>query len=80
MTARNSGLFYWLSKWSTELRDMTVFHELLNKKSQTFEFTIGELLQPDQLEGDPAVVTKALEYHSVYGLKADPDRAFRVQF
>ncbi|WP_286165339.1 1-acyl-sn-glycerol-3-phosphate acyltransferase [Rhizobium sp. EC-SD404] len=80
MTARNSGLFYWLSKWSTELRDMTVFHELLNKKSQTFEFTIGELLQPDQLEGDPAAVTKALEYHSVFGLKADPDRAFRVQF
>ncbi|MGO7741063.1 GNAT family N-acetyltransferase, partial [Rhizobium johnstonii] len=26
MTARNSGLFYWLAKWSTELRDMTVFH------------------------------------------------------
>jgi putative hemolysin len=78
MTARNSGLFYWLSKWSTELRDMTVFHELLNKKSQTFDFTIGRMLQPDQLEGDPAEVTKALEYHSVYGLAEDPDRDFRL--
>ena len=79
MTARNSGLFYWLSKWSTELRDMTVFHELLNKKRQTFEFTIGRLLEPEQLEGDPGAVTKALEYHSVHGLKVDPDRAFRVE-
>jgi Putative hemolysin len=25
MKARNSGLFYWFAKWSTELRDMTVF-------------------------------------------------------
>src|SRR5690606_30504181 len=32
ITARNSGLFYFLSKFSTELRDMTLFHELLNKK------------------------------------------------
>jgi putative hemolysin len=78
MSARNSGLFYWLSKWSTELRDMTVFHELLNKKQQTFEFTIGDLIQPDELDGDPAVVSKAIEQHSVYGLAADPDRPFRV--
>ena len=46
MSARNSGLFYWLAKWSTELRDMTVFHELLNKKGDLFEFTIGNLIQP----------------------------------
>ncbi|WP_099866931.1 GNAT family N-acetyltransferase [Pararhizobium haloflavum] len=78
MTARNSGLFYWLSKWSTELRDMTVFHELLNKKQQTFEFTVGEMIAPDELDGDPMQVTKALEHHSVYGLAADPDRTFRI--
>lgn len=78
MAARNSGLFYWLSKWSTELRDMTVFHELLNKKRQTFEFTVGNLIQPDEIEGDPAAVTRALEYHSVYGLAGNPDRQFRL--
>lgn len=78
MTARNSGLFYWLSKWSTELRDMTVFHELLNKKRQTFEFTIGSLIPPEELEGDPAAVTQALEYHSVFGLAKDPDRRFHL--
>lgn len=76
MSARNSGLFYWLSKHSTELRDMTVFHELLNKKRQTFRFTVGEPIMPDALDGDPAEAVRALEYHTVHGLAADPDRVF----
>ena len=76
MSARNSGLFYWLAKWSTELRDMTVFHELLNKKSNRFEFTIGNVIQPDELAGDPVEVTKALERHSVVTLARDPDARF----
>jgi putative hemolysin len=78
MKARNSGLFYWFAKWSTELRDMTVFYELLNKKGDLFDFTIGEMIQPDALEGDPAEVTKALEHHSVFALAADPDARFDV--
>ena len=78
MIARNSGLFYWLAKWSTELRDMTVFHELLNKKSNRFEFTIGNIIQPDELAGDPVEVTKALERHSVTALAQDPDARFCV--
>jgi putative hemolysin len=77
MTARNSGLFYWFAKWSTELRDMTVFHELLNKKGDIFDFTIGNLIQPDVLDGDPAEVTRALERHTVHDLARDGDAAFR---
>lgn len=76
MTARNSGLFYWLAKWSTELRDMTVFHELLNKKGNVFEFTVGNLIQPDALDGDLADVTRALERHTVFDLASDGDAAF----
>ncbi|MBD9374840.1 1-acyl-sn-glycerol-3-phosphate acyltransferase [Rhizobium sp. ARZ01] len=76
MSARNSGLFYWLAKWSTELRDMTVFHELLNKKGNRFEFTIGNVIQPDELAGDPVDVTKALERHSVFSLANDPNAPF----
>ncbi|TNM60806.1 GNAT family N-acetyltransferase [Aliirhizobium smilacinae] len=76
ITARNSGLFYWLAKWSTELRDMTVFYELLNKKGNRFDFTVGHMIQPDQLEGDPAEVTKALESHTVFDLAADGDALF----
>lgn len=76
MSARNSGLFYWLSKYSTELRDMTVFHEVLNKKRKTFEFNIGHLIQPERLEGDVATITRLLEHHCVYELADDPDREF----
>jgi putative hemolysin len=76
MAARNSGLFYWLAKWSTELRDMTVFHELLNKKGNIFDFTIGNLIEPDALDGDPAEVTRALERHTVFDLARDGDAAF----
>ncbi len=76
ITARNSGLFYWFAKWSTELRDMTVFYELLNKKGNRFDFTVGHMIQPDQLEGDPAEVTRALEQHTVFNLAMDGDSRF----
>jgi putative hemolysin len=33
MSARNSGLFYWLSKHSTELRDMTVFPRVAQQEA-----------------------------------------------
>ncbi len=76
MKARNSGLFYWFAKWSTELRDMTVFHELLNKKGDRFEFTIGQMIPTEQLEGDAVEVTAALERHTVHRLAADGDALF----
>lgn len=72
ITARNSGLFYFLSKHSTELRDMTVFHELLNKKSFHFRITVGKAVMPDMLEGEPADVTTMLQQHTVEALAADP--------
>ena len=77
VVSRNSGLFYWLAKHSTELRDMTIFHELLNKKRQTFSFTIGHPISPDDLDGDPMDVTKALEDHTVHALAADSEVRFQ---
>lgn len=77
VVSRNSGLFYWLAKYSTELRDMTVFHELLNKKRQTFSFTVGHPIAPEALDGDPAEVTRALERHTVHHLAADPHVIFK---
>ncbi|TCU16582.1 GNAT family N-acetyltransferase [Rhizobium sullae] len=76
MTARNSGLFYWFAKWSTELRDMTVFHELLNKRGDRFDFIIGNLVPVEHLDGDINEVTKALEQHTVHDLLADSDARF----
>lgn len=76
MKARNSGLFYWFAKWSTELRDMTVFYELLNKRGQQFDFTIGPMIPVSALDGDPVEVTRALEHYTVHDLPVDPDRPF----
>ncbi|KPF45175.1 acyltransferase [Rhizobium sp. AAP43] len=76
MKARNSGLFYWFANWSTELRDMTVFHELLNKRGQQFDFTVGPLIPVSALDGDVTEVTRALEAYTVHQLPQEPDRAF----
>ena len=76
MTARNSGLFYWFAKWSTELRDMTVFYELLNKKGDRFDFVIGNLIPAEELDGDLNEVTKALERHTVHDMAVDGDSRF----
>jgi putative hemolysin len=76
VTARNSGLFYWFAKWSTELRDMTVFHELLNKRGDRFDFVVGNLIPVEHLDGDVNDVTKALEQHTVHDLKADAGARF----
>ncbi|MCR5856933.1 1-acyl-sn-glycerol-3-phosphate acyltransferase [Mesorhizobium sp. J428] len=77
ISARNSGLFYFLSKHSTEIRDMTLFHELLNKKRQKFAISIGHPIAPDCLEGEPAEVAAALQEHTVVRMADDPDAVFR---
>jgi putative hemolysin len=75
--SRNSGLFYWFANWNTELRDMTVFHELLNKRGKTFRLCVGPPIEPQRIaEGDPADITKRLQTHVVDRLAADPDAEF----
>lgn len=77
ITARNSGLFYFLSKHSTELRDMTLFRELLNKKGMQFTFTVGKMIGHEELDGDPVELTGKLQDFTVETLKANPSATFR---
>lgn len=75
--ARNSGLFYWFANWNTELRDMTVFHELLNKRGKTFRITIGPLIPRERFVArESTEVTQALQTHVVERLVEDPDAEF----
>lgn len=76
MGGRNSGLFYFLARVSTELRDMTVFNELLNKKSAEFQVHFGKPIRPDLLEGDLAGNTERLRVHCAETLARDPDAEF----
>ncbi len=55
---------------------MTVFHELLNKRGDRFDFLIGNLIPVEQLDGDVNEVTKALEKHTVFDLAADGNATF----
>jgi len=77
IAARNSGLFYLISRYSTDLRDMTLFRELLNKKGRRFDVTFGRPIDPERLAGDPAEVTRRLQHHSVEVLAENPQADFK---
>lgn len=47
--ARNSALFYLFDAVHSTLRDITLFHETLNKDRQAFRFTVGEPISPAAL-------------------------------
>lgn len=70
ITARNSWLYYWFWKLNTELRDITLFNELLNKKGKRFDIRFGPAIPPAALVGDPVEVTKALREHAAYDVPA----------
>ncbi|SEQ84573.1 Putative hemolysin [Faunimonas pinastri] len=75
--ARNSSLFYWFANWNTELRDMTVFNELLNKRGKTFRIRFGPMIAAERIaEGDPAEMTAALQDYTVHSLARDAAAPF----
>jgi len=55
-----STLFHFFDKFSRELRDITLFHELLNKRGKRFDLTVGPLIAPEAL-GNEAAATLALK-------------------
>lgn len=58
--ARNSALFYLFDRLHPTLRDITLFHETLNKDRQPFRITIGEPIQPHALPQNPDQATEML--------------------
>lgn len=66
--ARNSALFYALSRLGTELRDVTLFHELLNKRGQRYTLTLGQPIDPAALPDDPAEAIGLLQRHVEHDL------------
>jgi putative hemolysin len=76
MSARNSWLYYTLARLSGELRDITLFNELLNKVGDRFVFHCGHAIDPTAIDGSAAEITPQLRDHVAYGLTDDPDRIF----
>jgi len=71
-----STLFHFFNGFSQELRDITLFHELLNKRGRRFDLVVGRPIGPEALAGDPAEVTGRLKHHVERVLMDDPDRVF----
>ena len=74
--AHNSWLYYFFCRVNGELRDITLFHELLNKKKGRFEMTFGPLISPEALMGDTNIITDAMREYVSVDLKREPERAF----
>jgi putative hemolysin len=71
-----STLFHLFNRVSAELRDITLFHELLNKRGGQYGLTLGPTVPPEALAGDPQAATEALKTYVERVLPADPDRPF----
>lgn len=69
-------LFHLFDRFSPELRDITLFHELLNKTGRRFTVTIGRPVPPDALDPDAAVASAALKAYVERTLPFEPDRPF----
>lgn len=65
VTGRNSWLYYLFYAMHDELRDMTLFRELLNKRGRTYHIEIAEPFQP---QGNPRALTAALQHFVSYRL------------
>ena len=76
MSGPYSFWFHTFAKFSAELRDITLFHELLNKQGKTYKLTFGPLIPADQLAGDSTSVIRKLKYYTERVLPHAPDTPF----
>jgi len=68
--------FHSFAAISAELRDITLFHELLNKRGKTYRINFGQPIPPEQLAGDANVVTRRIKHYVERVLGDGPDAVF----
>ena len=68
--------FHTFNAFSAELRDITLFHELLNKAGRIYRLTFGPLIPASQVAGEAVSVTRKLKYYVERVLSADPNAQF----
>ncbi|CAN5117882.1 GNAT family N-acetyltransferase [soil metagenome] len=76
VTGPTSRLFHLFDRVSTELRDITLFHELLNKRKKPFRLSVGKPIPPSRLDIDAARATYALKAFTERVLPGQPDADF----
>lgn len=68
--------FHTFSRFSAELRDITLFHELLNKQAKTYRLTFGPLIPPEHSMGDAASITRRIKHYVERVLPHAPDTPY----
>ena len=76
VTGPTSRLFHLFDRVSQELRDVTLFHELLNKRKQRFRLSVGKPIAPSRLDIDAARATYGLKAFTERVLPSQPDAEF----
>ena len=76
VTGPTSTLFHLFDRFSQELRDVTLFHELLNKRKKPFRLSVGKPIPPGRLDIDAARATYALKAFTERVLPSQPDAVF----
>jgi len=76
MAGPYSFWFHTFAQISPELRDITLFHELLNKQGKTYQLTFGPLIPWQQAVGDATSITRKIKHYIERVLPAAPDAAF----
>jgi putative hemolysin len=71
-----SRLFHWFDRVSQELRDITLFHELLNKRKKPFHLKVGKPIPASRLDIDAGKATYALKAFTERVLPSQPDADF----
>jgi len=71
-----STMFHFFNRFSGELRDITIFHELLNKRGGRYRMTVGPLIAADAVPHDSADATLRLKAYIERVLPADSERPF----
>jgi|GEM_PF-189051 len=76
LTGPWSTLFHFFNGFSEELRDVTLFHEMLNKARGEFRLTVGPLIPAGSLPGDAAATAMAMQVYVERILPTHPDEPF----
>jgi putative hemolysin len=72
-----STLFHFFNNFSNELRDITVFHELLNKRGGGYRIIVGPLIAAETVPHDAADATPRLKAYIEALLPTDSEQPFR---
>tara|TARA_B100000029_G_scaffold422834_1_gene429738 strand:- start:1320 stop:2150 length:831 start_codon:yes stop_codon:yes gene_type:complete len=72
MTGHNSLFYYFLDIFNEELKNISLFSELVNKKEFKYKITFGKIISPDSLKADLQKETEKIQKYVEFTLGKPP--------